>query len=389
MQEVGGETASKRINSYIHNPFAIAMKSVLMRVLRVMMAAEGILAGHGMFEPKVGVAPSRIFSTSEQLAFASTANATHHLVHRSLAIKKGRSYEPWPDKTIRYCFADAEAKGKLYEPIKGAMDIWHTAGLPSNFKMEEVSDTDCRKNRDNVLLVSYDLPRAKGGKSKMTTSPGKTFKPSMMLTDDETIGMLSFASNVVHELGHAWGLFHEQQNPNFWPESYGGTGGTTFSLINWVCENLMDYEDALAKIQKTIDEDPSGLGDVVYGGDKKKICTNRDVARRWGFSAVEYLPLLKTTEDFTPGTTDDDDVDWDSIMLYPSGAGGKADGSGKRKPVLKKPNGDDIDINTEPSQRDVKALITLYGASTKFNEELLNEDELFKKIRSKDIGLDC
>lgn len=38
----------------------------------------------------------------------------------------------------------------------------------------------------------------------------------MNLSDRTDVGMLDVVANDAHELGHAWGLLHEHQNPAFW-----------------------------------------------------------------------------------------------------------------------------------------------------------------------------
>ena len=89
-------------------------------------------------------------------------------------------------------------------------------------------------------------------------------------------------------------------------------------------------------------------------------CKRRSGAKVNEFSATEYLPF--EANEVSVGSKKK--VDWRSIMLYPTGAGGiveEVNGVKTRKPVLTKPNGDPIPINLIPSPKDVEGLKTLYG----------------------------
>ncbi|KAK6063920.1 hypothetical protein SCUP234_09199 [Seiridium cupressi] len=374
-------------------------------ILLLVIAARGVLAGHGMFEPKIGAARSAIFSNGAALDTSITTNGTIDpfakrgqgkrwvVVDDSTSSSSG-GISLWPDKTIKYCYEDVTARGKLYDLVLEAMRVWYSAGLDNSFKMVEVSDSDCTNKRSSVLLISYDPPKAEGGKGTLSTTPAMPNgqPPSCVLSDDATIGMKSAVSNIAHELGHAWGMYHEHQNPYFWPTSYKGKGGTTFSAINWVCENLVDYEDTITKINDAIAGYPSGadLGEIVWGGNRDDICRKRDIAAQWGFSAQDYLPLT-STDVYKVGTQDEDQIDWLSIMIYPTGAGAKTDSSGNRLPTLTKPDGDEIAPNLWPSTKDVQGLMALYGADSDFDETLLNDSDSpsnpkFLTVRGNDIG---
>lgn len=376
------------------------------------MAATGVHAGHRIFEPKLGVAPSRYFSTPELevLSMAATSsNITseeHELSRRWVSIEKddaATNVGPsvvWPDKTIKYCYTDVEARGKLYDDVLVAMKLWWDNGLPATFKFYEGTDMWCQNaaNEDTALWISYSAPASEGGQSIMSTTPGKpgrSGKASMTLTDDPKVGMQSVIPNYAHEIGHAWGLLHEHQSPVFWAKAQGGKGGSTFGLDNWHCKNLADYEQALARIQAKMDEygaDYAEWAEMNLGPHRDKLCTSRFIARLYGFNAAEYLPFSES--DCSLGTENDDDVDWDSIMLYPTGAGGAQAADGTRSPVLTKPNGDNITPNYVPSQRDIKGLIELYGTGTNHGETLLNsadnpKQSTFLRVRNSILDITC
>lgn len=94
------------------------------------------------------------------------------------------------------------------------MAVWWEAGLSESFfKIKEVSKSDCQKDRANVLLIKCS---DQGGLSmavgKAPANPQQGFDgPEAVLSLREDIGMLDAIANIAHELGHAWGLYHEQQ----------------------------------------------------------------------------------------------------------------------------------------------------------------------------------
>lgn len=287
----------------------------------------------------------------------------------------------WPDKTIKFCFKDTQTRDRFYNLIIKGMDLWYQAGLDSSFKMTEVSRNDCTDKRSEVLVVSQG--------EHLTTSVGRSTVASMMLSDSDQTGMLNVLSNVAHEIGHAWGLYHEHQNPNFWDAPYvPNRSGNLFGANNFYCENLKDYDTAMEKIQEAIKKHPENELNILR--HRKQICTNRIIAGLYGFSSTEYLPLMDAAK-AEYGTTDPSQIDWDSIMLYPSGAGGTDLGNGERKNILTRPNGDEIGLNLVPSPRDVAGLTQLYGSDDKKDETLLNDSKSrwnsrFEKIYRKDTG---
>lgn len=252
----------------------------------------------------------------------------------------------WPDKTITYRYKDAASKSALDADLKKAWKVWKDA-LPkdSGFKFQEAASG---KAADNVLTIAYEKPVAKGGAGTLKTSVGiphsQAVKPTMTLSDDTTKGARNVVTNYAHEIGHAWGFLHTHQNPNYWSTDFAnGKGGAIFTKANWHPENLADYDSTMKKITDAAKK-------VSVTKDRMEAATNR-------FSAMEWLPITSAEKPKTiPASQSKTDIDWLSIMLYPSDAGSKKAGL----PVLTKPNGEKITANAKPSQADIQALVALY-----------------------------
>ncbi|KAJ5608127.1 hypothetical protein N7537_004746 [Penicillium hordei] len=80
-------------------------------------------------------------------------------------------------------------------------------------------------------------------------------------------------------------------------------------------------------------------------------------ARKPPFSALDILA------DDDGKELSSDPVDWNSIMIYGSEAGGKEDGNGGREVVMTKKDGTTFGYNTVPSQKDIDAVHTIYQDS--------------------------
>ncbi|KAI4591933.1 hypothetical protein KJ359_012064 [Pestalotiopsis sp. 9143b] len=295
--------------------------------------------------------------------------------------------EPWPDRKIRYCFdlTDAETqsrKSALKKYLRDAHKLWISKGLDSTFKVEEVSDSVCKDDRSNVLLIFYsDVSMATFVGFPDSSIPIRA--PKMILSDRTDIGLLDVVYNFAHELGHAWGLYHEHQNPNFWAGPLGSRFGEVWGPNNpggWQCSNLKDYTRA------TI-----GLVVQTGGGNPRtvtadRLCSEYSLAWSNQFSAYDYLPIPRVGISHSNGHSGDD-VDWYSMMLYPSGAGGRLDGGGTptadndfRAPILLKPDGSRIPINTAPSAMDVAALHAMYENVAGTKRSLINGLKNFKTV---------
>ncbi|KXJ88346.1 hypothetical protein Micbo1qcDRAFT_214179 [Microdochium bolleyi] len=303
---------------------------------------------------------------------------------RYLGIRPGQGRNPtylWPDKTITFCYDSTNSRDKIQEGLNTAITMWVAAGLSAQvYKYIQLPDigSACtnNKNRDKILVVSHN------DDGVHATSPGRRpldarhpeFKgPSMKLSQREDVGQLNRVANWAHELGHAWGLFHEHQNPYFWGFPYGVhsdniLAGNVFG-DRFDCAALKDHARVMAAI------------DAKHGSDGKAaqikidVCTNHGAAEEWGFSAHDWLPIkadITYTQGIPAVDADYDDVDWDSIMMYPSGAGGIGTArppSGpsespsdydQRRPVLLRNDGGSIHTNAIPSVGDVAGIRNLY-----------------------------
>lgn len=148
-------------------------------------------------------------------------------------------------------------------------------------------------------------------------------------------------------MGHAWGLLHEHQKWAAWNPDTVSNPPRPDPLIKYTCENLADYDKF--------------AGD---GLNMTTLCSSQINARLQGFSASELLPInVPANPSYDQNLLQSADFDWDSIMLYPSTAGGKIV-NGVRQNVLVKNDGTAIAPNLKPSAGDVTQLKQIYGPVT-------------------------
>ncbi|KAF5669069.1 zinc-dependent metalloprotease [Fusarium circinatum] len=299
----------------------------------------------------------------------------------------------WPDKTISYAFSTDEAKEKLEKIFEDAKNIWNQL-IAKGFKYKKLSLSNCRARRRECLMIHYN------DQGKLRTTVGlrpldEEFEgPNMHLSDKRDVGNLNRASNAAHELGHAWGLWHEHQVPKWWgqgdpSEQWGGwLTGTELMTEDYHCENLKDYEEALDRMAED-----KGLKsrEELDESQVKELCRFQDTAEEYGFNAFDWVPSRKG------GMKPDETFDRNSLMLYPSGAGGKGevifgatneDYKDERLPVLTFPGGERIPTRERPTGQDIEKLIWLYGTDYVGASRLHNDGSspfkgLLKKIRSK------
>jgi hypothetical protein len=287
----------------------------------------------------------------------------------------------WPDKILTYAFADTASDSRLKAMFLQGAELW---GELKNhgFSYKEIALSNCKSNRDSCLLVNYNDKGELGcsvARPPVNRDAGYD-GPIMHISDSFAVGNREPISNIAHEIGHAWGLFHEHQNYLRWqtsPEHENDSGwgtytGDLFPTNKFKCENLKDYEEKLAEAQE--------LG----GNNAERMCTSYATAHKLGFSAQEWLPVDLS------GKRADAEFDPDSLMLYPSKAGGKGDAdetSDDRTTVMTYSDGSLIPRRTGPSPMDIAKLVELYGDSTRDALEPLNKKggkwaNKFKTVRA-------
>ncbi|KAI9719098.1 MAG: hypothetical protein M1812_003728 [Candelaria pacifica] len=243
------------------------------------------------------------------------------LAERALTIdpknKNGR--QAWPDHTLAYCFANDDSKDKLEGLVKDGFDEWKKAGDIHKLSIKHEDHCDAHKH----LIISY-------AKGQMRTTVGYLSGETTMKFDPEAKGYGDKQINMAHELGHAFGFFHEHQRPD------------AKNHVKFDCENLKDYEAILKKENNNKEA-------------VQKLCENAYDATLQQFSAAEFAPLAEM------GLDESGDFDVESIMRYNSNIGGKKlIGIGPRKSVLTKLDGKDLDDIKKVSKKDLDRLNDIY-----------------------------
>lgn len=294
-----------------------------------------------------------------------------------------QGYVKWPNCEIKYCYETEAAREKFHKDLMDAWEIWLTTGLNEAFTITEVDAQTCTNDKVNTMLI-YDSDMGPAPNGVLGTVPGflgagnrargssgyytRKNRPIMALTDRDDIGMLNPVFNYAHEWGHAWGLYHEHQNPNFWDGVVGAKSGKVFgidnkveydgaSIDNWQYKNLKDYSKLEAK-KVSLSKEGLTIEDV---------CKTQGYAKKEAFSGYDYLPF---TDNVAQGSTGhkSKNVDWESMMLYNSKAGGSGtatSGDDQRLPILLQSDGTLIPFNYIPTIQDINALETLYGLRQK------------------------
>ncbi|CAN9193277.1 unnamed protein product [Alternaria alternata] len=333
--------------------------------------AEGVLGGSRFWEAK---APNKRMKSMPEYQPLETFNSTSPLIKRAMSIKSLPSdvgaNRIWPNKKIKYCFV-ADPTAAFRGQWESAMRAW--AALDRHgFTYEEVSREICTSQPSSHLRIFYN------NNGRLTSTVGipviddaanqadpdnAVIGPFTHLSDLATVGQEDVVANMAHELGHIWGLHHGHQIPDHWEvsdedifDSWNINGGkeALFATSKFNCENLKDHHTVKEKVQKSVDAavgaERDGLED-----EHTRLCISRDVAQKYGFSASEWLPMVNTAR-----MVIDEDFDRDSIMLYPSRAGGKESG-GVRAIVMTYKDGSEIPNRVTPSIMDVERLVALYG----------------------------
>ncbi|KAM5473834.1 hypothetical protein MferCBS49748_000800 [Microsporum ferrugineum] len=367
-------------------------------LVAITLTFPGVLGGNQAWETSIKLGGVQSPLDPALPVDNTTVIADLHRAKRALSIVPGSGNADrhiWPNMNIPYCFehkswpdrGGKSTKEILFNDLVEARDLWYQQGLPESFKWTELNDYACSSSqRSDYLLIQFNtegrLSSTVGKPPIDSLNPG----PRMLLSDSVEVGMLNVVANYAHEMGHVWGLYHEHQNQAYWGSPYSASGGSVFGMNNFHCENLNDYEATVARVTNAY---PAWqVGNIV-----RDFCRFRANAEDVRFSASDYLPWVNTQVLADSNTN----VDWDSIMIYPSGAGGKGSaspGNDQRMAVLTKPNGDLIPINLKPSARDIAALKKLYSYKSSVVLNFLGSSknklkQTFDKIRKKDPDNIC
>ncbi|OBT40325.1 hypothetical protein VE00_08475 [Pseudogymnoascus sp. WSF 3629] len=294
----------------------------------------------------------------------------------------GPSFNPttWPDSTLPYCFEDDNARTQLAHIIESAWNVWQASGVNYRIDMGEYNDCPEPVNGAVPRGSKYMLVRAQSN-GKMVTTVGTQIYSSgmgalMRFDPSPAIGMRDPVANMVHEIGHAWGFFHEQQRPSFWKYGeYAEAKGDT-NQIKFVCENMSDYDIVDGRLDGTIDD----------------ACHSYGKAKDWGFSALEFMPMPLPFS----AQLDDGDYDWKSVMLYASPIGGAVRNGAPANVYTRASDGKVIAYNKTPSQRDVSRFNAMYSEKAPYpNPCLINQGCSPKKAvfmnakaKCKNVGKD-
>lgn len=272
-------------------------------------------------------------------------NLTSPVDKRYMSLVDGSGFL-WPERTIYYCFDNVGVvdRARLYSFLRSAWVCFPLVGQRQGISCTETKATrqaewqvqltgfafrlgsEAQCNQDRHLRI-----RTNSRQQASTTVGYRTGNPPVLNFDmAPTYGKLNTLANLVHELGHAWGLMHEHQRPSIWTGVTGGTAVPGQQLVQFDCNNLADWERTRTNKLNELNQNVQAADAYMAG-----LCNSWGDAAAVGFSAFDYLPLSNVG---TGGAgngmyTEGGAVDWDSIMIYGSRVGGARDQNGNRRVV--------------------------------------------------------
>lgn len=321
--------------------------------------------------------PSSLLSGLNFIAIAAPGvlaynDSTESIDRRWLGIEvDGLTLRLWNQGNIPACFIHQDHETYLGPKVQEARALWRAAGLRDDkgwFKLDIRPPAYCLtpENRPNSLIIewageSVTLETTVGMGPNLEPTSGHSpeqivnMGPRMIISDHPLLCHRDLAANIAHELGHAWGLRHEHQNPHFWSTGYSRQGTSSskyaFGEGSFFCQKLADYGQTMAKIEaSTYEQD-------FKEQQKRLVCKNQQAAQMWGFTASQWLPIEQDVI-----TDSAKEPDWDSIMIYPSCSGsGGLENVKENAVALKGRDGKVIKFVKKPSKKDVEGLKILYG----------------------------
>jgi hypothetical protein len=385
---------------------------ILIAIVCCILAATTANAGSSFWEQSVRIQSPHPVERLEldEVGHAVKNNETHDAIvkryGRIVAHNTLSKFLLWPNAEITYCYATKTARDVMKPYVDAAIDVWHRHGAhPAEFKFKELTKSwwrtpmvgeECTNHpqRELILVIYYD-PDGGLSTSLALQAPNRfSSGPSTHLTDRDDLGWLDVTANVVHELGHAWGLLHEHQNPYLWTQAngweyYAVTGPLTADSIHdydgrrahgqpgfgttaspFRCQDLKDYPEMVAKVEAQFPNLRRMQAEEI-----QLTCSSRTAAASKRFSASNWLPFPPAQKDVFWEYTSSaawNNLDWASVMLYPSGAGAVGGvfppelGLSERErdhrfPILVDGNGNSFPrYNLVPSTRDIQGLRRLY-----------------------------
>jgi hypothetical protein len=249
----------------------------------------------------------------------------------------------WPNSQVTWCLEGDNADTDFEGIMNDAWGKWNSlVGGPQRSSLSLsyaglCKDVDRAGNYMHVFLTTDKRAATSIGYNKPGfDSQGKAWQ-LMNFDKSSDWGTGSAASNLAHELGHCFGLYHEHQRWYAWNPDRLSDPPREDPLLKFNCMNLADYDDFKNR-----------------GEPVDQLCTDLFFSQGRGFSAAEFLPWPQMTT-----LQQSSAFDWDSIMMYQSTSGGKVV-NGVKQNVMTRFNDSVIGPNLNPSGLDGDAIRALY-----------------------------